>query len=288
MTAAVTCETCNDTHRMTHGDREVMCTGCPIPCQLCRQGGNGPFCETTPCACRCHRADRAQIQLAAEAADVLDPPQDETKRGLHAGYTVGLAKSYRAGGASMPYHAGTCNLIAEQFLYEHSEVESLRGEVKALYEANASLAPAAIELEKLKARRFPIMGGPSVLWSFVEPHERTAQTNHRQSLQRLAERGGLDPSELWCLVHDAAWDARVDPTAARAWLAEVVRLETASAREEELRKLLNRALSRWGDAIRCIEIMSKELSEHEDCEDDINMDREFITKARELVPETKP
>lgn len=53
------CDVCNDTHRMTRtkdcGDRyEVMCTSCPAPCRACRSGGNGPFCETTPCACSCH------------------------------------------------------------------------------------------------------------------------------------------------------------------------------------------------------------------------------------------
>lgn len=46
-----TCSTCNDTHVMPLGDREVMCTRCPRPCERC---GNGPFCATTPCGCSCH------------------------------------------------------------------------------------------------------------------------------------------------------------------------------------------------------------------------------------------
>lgn len=48
------CATCSDTHMMPFDDREVMCTRCPVPCQLCRAGGNGPFCENTPCDCACH------------------------------------------------------------------------------------------------------------------------------------------------------------------------------------------------------------------------------------------
>jgi hypothetical protein len=48
------CKTCNDTHRMSLDGRWVMCTRCPLPCQRCRFGGNGPYCETTPCACDCH------------------------------------------------------------------------------------------------------------------------------------------------------------------------------------------------------------------------------------------
>ena len=57
------CSTCNDTHQMTiHGegevDRVVMCTQCPVPCQRCRAGGNGPYCEKTPCDCACHAKHR--------------------------------------------------------------------------------------------------------------------------------------------------------------------------------------------------------------------------------------
>lgn len=52
------CTTCNDTHQMPLGEdddrRMVMCTRCPKPCQRCRAGGNGPYCERTPCSCVCH------------------------------------------------------------------------------------------------------------------------------------------------------------------------------------------------------------------------------------------
>jgi chromosome segregation ATPase len=51
------CSTCNDTHLMSLGDDEVMCTRCPRPCQKCRAGGNGAYCSTTPCACDCHGGD---------------------------------------------------------------------------------------------------------------------------------------------------------------------------------------------------------------------------------------
>lgn len=54
----VVCSTCNDTHRMSLGDREVMCTRCPTPCERCRQRtagcGAGAYCAVTPCACPCH------------------------------------------------------------------------------------------------------------------------------------------------------------------------------------------------------------------------------------------
>lgn len=55
-TRAALCTTCNDTHLMylSRLERDVPCTFCPVPCQNCRQGGNGPYCQTTPCGCGCH------------------------------------------------------------------------------------------------------------------------------------------------------------------------------------------------------------------------------------------
>lgn len=64
-------------------------------------------------------------------------------------------------------------------------------------------------------RRFPLLFGHgreglklvarlgcprSVPWSFVAPHEAQARANHDQTLERLAERGGLSPSELVAVV----------------------------------------------------------------------------------------
>lgn len=64
-------------------------------------------------------------------------------------------------------------------------------------------------------RRFRVLRGQSrvpqaeretwpadVPWSFVEPHRERALANHSQTLERLNERGGLAPEELWCLVND--------------------------------------------------------------------------------------
>ncbi len=48
------CHICDDSHRMDLGGTTVMCTWCPVPCQECRHGGTGPYCENTPCLCECH------------------------------------------------------------------------------------------------------------------------------------------------------------------------------------------------------------------------------------------
>jgi len=61
----------------------------------------------------------------------------------------------------------------------------------------------------------------SVPWSFIEPGRAQAKRNHDQTLERLAERGGLAPGEMRCalegrrlfdepwteerIAHDAAW-----------------------------------------------------------------------------------
>ncbi len=59
------CDTCNDTHMMSfHEDEYVMCTRCPVPCQKCRQGGNGPYCTHTPCDCACHVKTTAEAFFA--------------------------------------------------------------------------------------------------------------------------------------------------------------------------------------------------------------------------------
>ena len=58
----VVCSLCNDTHKVPtpegdhgpFGDGTRMCTSCPAPCQKCRAGGTGAYCEHTPCSCACH------------------------------------------------------------------------------------------------------------------------------------------------------------------------------------------------------------------------------------------
>ncbi len=45
----------------------------------------------------------------------------------------------------------------------------------------------------------------SISWNLIEPHRNHAEKNHGQTLERLAERGGLDPVELWCVINDRGW-----------------------------------------------------------------------------------
>lgn len=57
-------------------------------------------------------------------------------------------------------------------------------------------------------RQFPILnsGGCKVDWQFVEDHAgKQAMTNHGQTVQRLAERGGLSWEELYYAVKGERW-----------------------------------------------------------------------------------
>lgn len=54
---------------------------------------------------------------------------------------------------------------------------------------------------KSSVKQFRIMGQRSIPFAAVAPYEDRAKQNHDQSLDRLNERGGLDVSELWAIVH---------------------------------------------------------------------------------------
>lgn len=64
----------------------------------------------------------------------------------------------------------------------------------------------------------------SLPWSTVEPWRAQAETNHSQTLERLNERGGLAPEELWCAAHGYNLRRLRDTTesAAGTWLKGLV------------------------------------------------------------------
>jgi hypothetical protein len=105
-------------------------------------------------------------------------------------------------------------------------------------------------------RRFPVMAGPSVPWAFVEPFEAQAQINHSQSLEVLASRGGLDPTELWCIAHGKRWSERCSNDVADEWLdavvsqaSEVARLTAALATAQRERDEARAELGEVLDAV---------------------------------------
>lgn len=81
-------------------------------------------------------------------------------------------------------------------------------------------------------RTFPIMktgvgGHGTIPWDFIAPHEQQAQKNHRQSLERLAERGGLSWCEALAVVTDKDW--KPDRQAKQKLLAEMVKWQAVNS-----------------------------------------------------------
>lgn len=76
------------------------------------------------------------------------------------------------------------------------------------------------------ARQFPILDGPSIPWAAIAPYEYMCVNNHDQTLERLAERGGLSMVEAIHVLLAVKWDQR-DPRSAR-----IVALTHDQAREE--------------------------------------------------------
>src|SRR4051812_25224015 len=62
----------------------------------------------------------------------------------------------------------------------------------------------------------------SVPWDFAETFRKQAERNHGQTLERLAERGGLAPEEMWAAAnkHKVLNGAKFDEQAAIDWLNE--------------------------------------------------------------------
>jgi DNA repair exonuclease SbcCD ATPase subunit len=99
-------------------------------------------------------------------------------------------------------------------------------------------------------RQFPIMvgsqgtAGPcpsSIPWEVIAPYEGQAQANHGQTLERLAQRGGLDPGEAYLVMTGRCWKGETFTPefekAACAFLDKIVRdrgeLQTENTRLKE-------------------------------------------------------
>lgn len=83
-------------------------------------------------------------------------------------------------------------------------------------------------------RPFPILqpcksGLRSIPWAMLAPHEEQAKRNHDQTLQRLAERGGLGAIEAVAVLRDAHY--------------RTVRGMTEEEADVELRELLAKFIS---------------------------------------------
>ena len=78
---------------------------------------------------------------------------------------------------------------------------------------------------------FPILQVPGfkLPWALIEPHRQQAMKNHGQTLERLAERGGLSFDEAAAVLEDRKWSRIVWPIGheraedpARAYLERLI------------------------------------------------------------------
>lgn len=82
-----------------------------------------------------------------------------------------------------------------------------------------------------RVKMFPIMSGSGsyrgtiteIPWSTISKHARQARENHYQTIERLAERGGLWASEAVAVLEDREWH-HMDLSAAEKRLRELIRL----------------------------------------------------------------
>lgn len=73
-----------------------------------------------------------------------------------------------------------------------------------------------------------------VPWAFIEPHEKQALLNHDQTLERLAQRGGLSIREALAVVQDRKWR------------------DTLHLAEESAHGMLKFELERWYAELRAL------------------------------------
>ena len=83
-------------------------------------------------------------------------------------------------------------------------------------------------------REFPILGENSgIPWNAIESHRTQAYKNHNQTIERLAERGGLSWGELLAVLEDRSWRPMTE-AAAKFRVLQMVVKELDCYRKEAL------------------------------------------------------
>lgn len=77
-------------------------------------------------------------------------------------------------------------------------------------------------------RQFPLLGQAdsrfrSIPWGLIAPHEKRARSNHGQSFEMLARRGGLSVDEALAVIEDMDFPRQRNAQAAVLLMAHVER-----------------------------------------------------------------
>lgn len=90
------------------------------------------------------------------------------------------------------------------------------------YEDREDTLKSMIRMIYMLERKFPILGGGmDIPWIIVELHDKQVRANHGQSLERIAERGGLGWGEALAVLEDRKYKY-IDEDAARIQVLEIV------------------------------------------------------------------
>ena len=100
------------------------------------------------------------------------------------------------------------------------EIQKYR-EIGTLEECRESM----ILMKKNAARKFPIIDGTHIPWEVIEIHEHQALINHGQTLQRLAERGGLSWGEASAVLDDRRFCEPRILLECKKWCGQYVRYD---------------------------------------------------------------
>lgn len=152
-----------------------------------------------------------------------------------------------------------------RYVEAHAQaLADLRQEYDAVMERDRKVA-----LAHAQVRLFPIQRGPAAPWMLMAPHEAQAMRNHgRQTLERLAERGGLSPCEAVAVLEDREWHPMEQGEAKRR-LQEIIdtdaRVALTDAQQEigAHRHLAYRNLARAEQAEALVTRLTQALKEHE-------------------------
>lgn len=142
-------------------------------------------------------------------------------------------------------------------------------------------------------RIFPILDNRpaaprrSIPWAMIAPHEAQAQANHSQTLERLAERGGLCPSEAVAVLQGREWSwalANARSITCDDQLAELVRAweaanpltcgrcEALRSRAERLERIIGEArdaLGARGNELLVDAVVRVRAAERERCAEEL-------------------
>ena len=82
----------------------------------------------------------------------------------------------------------------------------------------------------------PIMGATllsEIPWAFIAPHDAQARSNHSQSLERLAQRGGLAACEALDIVEGRKWGSAKPCIENETYLINLVRAWRAATKDTQ-------------------------------------------------------